>query len=195
MKKIAAGLICVMLAVMMILPAGAAAPDRPNGAEELGTAWEWYEKVPDYSGGFWIGEDGALTVGLVDEAGKAEVLSIVGDAPVQFVTQAYSYNELMAVQKELENYFDKDVGLVTVGVYVMENTVQASVDTANPNAAAFMEKMTVRFGDKVTFHGEDGLKVVVDTADGSVADGPILTGTTGESSEKENTYAIFVLQK
>ena len=142
MKKVSAAVLCLLLAVLVILPAGAAAPDQPAGADALGAAWEWYENVPDYSSGYWLGEDGVLTVGLVDESGKDGVLSIVGDAPVNFVMQKYSYNELMAVQKELESYFAKDVGLVTVGVDVMENRVHADVNTANSAAAPFMEKMT-----------------------------------------------------
>lgn len=177
MKKFAMILVCMMLAVVMLLPAGAAAPDQTSGADALGAAWQWYEQVPDYSSGYWLGEDGVLTVGLVDEAGKAEVLSIVGDAPVHFVMQRYSYNELMAVQKELENCFQKDVGLVTVGIYVMENVVKVGIDTANPNAAAFMEKMTSIYGDKVFFEGEDGLRVVVDVMDAPSAESPIITGT------------------
>lgn len=188
MKKFAMILVCMMLAVVMLLPAGAAAPDRPSGADALGAAWEWYEQVPDYSSGYWLGEDGVLTVGLVDESGKDEVLAIVGDTPVHFVMQRYSYNELMAVQKELENYFQKDVGLVTVGVDVMENRVHANVDTANANAASFMEKMSVIYGDKVYFEGEDGLRVVVDVMDAPSAESPIITGTIipteGEGEEK-----------
>lgn len=193
MKKFAMMLVCMMLAVVMLLPAGAAAPDQPSGADALGAAWQWYEQVPDYSSGYWLGEDGVLTVGLVDEAGKDEVLSIVGDAPVHFVMQRYSHNELMAVQKELENYFQKDVGLVTVGIYVMENVVKVGIDTANPNAAAFMEKMTAIYGDKVFFEGEDGLRVVVDVMDAPSAESPIITGTIvpteGEGEEKPGKTA------
>lgn len=193
MKRVSAAVLCLLLAVLMILPAGAAAPDQPAGADVLGAAWEWYENVPDYSSGYWLGEDGVLTVGLVDESGKDGVLAIVGDAPVNFVMQKYSYNELMAVQKELESYFAKDVGLVTVGVDVMENRVHANVNTASSAAAPFMEKMTAVYGDKIFFRGEDGLEVVLDSVGTAPQDGPIITGTvvpsTGAEEEKPGKAA------
>ena len=191
MKKIAVILTCLLLAVLTILPAGAADPDLPSGADALGAAWEWYGNVPDYSSGYWLGEDGVLTVGLVDESGRDEVLAIVGDAPVRFVTQTYSYNELMAVQKELEDYLRKDVGLVVVSVRVMENRVQADMDTSHPAADAFMEKMTAIYGDKLYFEGADGLQIVY-TVEDPIRD-PILTSTVvptdGAAGEKPGKAA------
>lgn len=214
MKKFTIMLTCLLLAVLTILPAGAAAPDQPFGADALGAAWEWYENVPDYSSGYWLGEDGVLTVGLVDQSGREAVLAIVGDAPVHFVTHAYSYNELKAIQKELESYLRKDVGLVAVGVYVMDNRVQAGMDTSHPAADAFIEKMTAIYGDRVYFEGADGLQIVytvedpirdpiltstVDTTGqttGVTADGASSAGTSGEASgegaeQKNNTPATI----
>ena len=185
MKRIATLLLCAVLAAALLLPAAAAAPDGVGGVQALDEAWQWYEAVPDYSSGYWLGEDGVLTVGLVDESGKDGVLAIVGDAPVNFVMQKYSYNELMAVQKELESYFAKDVGLVTMGVDVMENRVHADVNTANSAAAPFMEKMTAVYGDKIFFRGEDGLEVVLDSVGTAPQDGPILTGTVVPSTGAE----------
>lgn len=191
MKKFTVMLTCLLLAVLTILPAGAAAPDQPFGADALGAAWEWYKNVPDYSSGYWLGEDGVLTVGLVDESGRDEVLAIVGDAPVRFVTQTYSHNELMAVQKELEDYLRKDVGLVVVSVRVMENRVQADMDTSHPAADAFMEKMTAIYGDKLYFEGADGLQIVY-TVEDPIRD-PILTSTVvptdGADEEKPGKVA------
>lgn len=191
MKKFTVMLTCLLLAVLTILPAGAAAPDQPAGTDALGAAWEWYENVPDYSSGFWLGEDGVLTVGLVDESGRDEVLAIVGDAPVHFVTHAYSHNELKTVQKEMEDYLHKDVGLVAVGVRVMDNRVQADMDTSHPSADDFMEKMTAIYGDKVYFEGADGLQIVY-TAEDPIRD-PILTDTVvptvGADGEKPGKAA------
>ena len=191
-------LLCLLLTVLLAVPAAAAAPDQPDGAEVLGAAWEWYEKVPDYSSGYWLGEDGVLTVGLVDEAGKAEVLAIVGDAPVNFVTHAYSYNELMAVQRELEEYFAKDVGLVSVAVYVMDNRVEADLDVTHPAAALFAEKMVNKHGDRLVFREAEGPLLVLDAVTDPMTD-PILTGTVvptvgAEAEEKpaNNTPATAV---
>lgn len=170
MKKITAVLICILMIALLALPGMAAAPDQVDGVNALSLAWNGYDAIPDYSGGYWIGDDGVLTVGLVDEAGKAEVLAIVGDAPVNFVMQTYSYNELMAVQNELTEYFEADVGLKTLGVYVMTNTVEAGIDMDHPGAASFVEEMGTRYGNKLVFCDTDG----------------VVLETTGEAAPEED---------
>lgn len=192
MKKIATILICVLMIALLALPGMAAAPDQADGVDALSLAWNGYDAIPAYSGGYWIGDDGVLTVGLVDEAGKAEVLAIVGDAQVNFVMQTYSYNELMVVQNELTEYFEADVGLQTLGVYVMTNTVEAGIDMDHPGAASFVEEMGARYGNKLVFCDTDG--VVLETT-GEAApedDGRIESSFSPFIGMKKSTVIIIM---
>ena len=165
MKKVLAFLTAALMTAALTAPAMAA--DVPadgrgdySAAEALNIYWEYYENIPDYSSGFWLDEDGVLTVGLVDEAGRDEVLAIVGDAKVNFVRHTYSYNELMAIQEELTlALMELDLPIVTIGVNVMDNVTEVGLNTEDPGAAGFMAELTVRYGDRVAFRDMTGMVV------------------------------------
>lgn len=129
-----------------------------NGAAEaLNAEWQYYKAVPDYSSGYWLDEAGVLTVGLVDEAGREEVLAIVGNVPVNFEEHVYSYNELWNIQLAIEPFMNENVGIMTVGVNVRDNVTEVGIDMEVPGAEGFVEKMLARYGGRVAFKDKTGL--------------------------------------
>ena len=149
MKKITVVMLCFFLVAVIASPVTASASESLSGIKIVGEAWAWGEKVPDYVGGFWLNDDGILTVGLVENGRREEVLAMVGEVPVEFVDQTYAYNDLKHVMNELSGCFELDVGLMTVGVDMKRNAVEVGVDTTKEAAAAFVEVTAVLYGGKV----------------------------------------------
>ena len=166
MKKIYILMICVVLMFSVSVPVFAA--DEYANAGELYQAW--YGDLPDYITGVWS-TDGSyhhLTFGIRADADvkavKKEILSLVrDDKSVSFAVQKYSYNELKAINDELLAYFpspenDTDYGLVSMGVYEMENMVHIGILEArkdDPVTVAFIKEITEKYGDavRITYSG------------------------------------------
>lgn len=162
MKKFVTVLICLLTMAPPALPAMAADAPADGGegngaAEALNAEWQYYKAVPDYSSGYWLDEAGVLTVGLVDEAGREEVLAIVGNVPVNFEEHVYSYNELWNIQLAIEPFMNENVGIMTVGVNVRDNVTEVGIDMEVPGAEGFVEKMLARYGGRVAFKDKTGL--------------------------------------
>lgn len=160
MKKICELIICVILMCSVSVPVFAA--DEYANADELYQAW--YNDLPDYITGVWStdGSQYNLTFGIRADADvkavKKEILSLVkDDKSVSFAVQKYSYNELKVINDELLAYFpspenDVDYGLVSMGVYEMENMVQIEILEArkdDPVTVAFVKEITEKYGDAV----------------------------------------------
>lgn len=160
MKKICVILSVVLLMCSVSVPVFAA--DEYANADALYQAW--YGNLPDYITGVWStdGSQYNLTFGIRADADvkavKKEILSLVkDDKSVSFAVQKYSYNELKAINDELLAYFpspenDVDYGLVSMGVYEMENMVQIEILEArkdDPVTVAFVKKITEKYGDVV----------------------------------------------
>ena len=167
MKKICILMICVVLMFSVSVPVFAA--DEYANADELYQAW--YGNLPDYITGVWStdGSQYNLTFGIRADADvkavKKEILALVkDDKSVSFAVQKYSYNELKAINDELLAYFlspenDADYGLVSMGVYEMENMVQIEILEArkdDPVTVAFVKEITEKYGDAVRIaYGEN----------------------------------------
>ena len=166
MKKICILMMCMILMCSVSAPVFAA--DAYANAGELYHAW--YGNLPDYITGVWStdGSQYNLTFGIRADADvkavKKEILSLVkDDKSVSFSVQKYSYNELKAINDELLAYFpspenDADYGLVSMGVYEMENMVQIGILEARKNdpvTVAFIEEITEKYGDavRITYSG------------------------------------------
>ena len=160
MKKICVILSVVLLMCSVSVPVFAA--DEYANADALYQAW--YGNLPDYITGVWStdGSQYNLTFGIRADADvkavKKEILALVkDDKSVSFAVQKYSYNELKAINDELLAYFpspenDVDYGLVSMGVYEMENMVQIEILEArkdDPVTVAFVKEITEKYGDAV----------------------------------------------
>ena len=160
MKKICVILSVVLLMCSVSVPVFAA--DEYANADALYQAW--YGNLPDYITGVWStdGSQYNLTFGIRADtdvkAVKKEILSLVkDDKSVSFAVQKYSYNELKAINDELLAYFpspenDVDYGLVSMGVYEMENMVQIEILEArkdDPVTVAFVKEIKEKYGDAV----------------------------------------------
>ena len=160
MKKICVILSVVLLMCSVSVPVFAA--DEYANADALYQAW--YGNLPDYITGVWStdGSQYNLTFGIRADADvkavKKEILALVkDDKSVSFAVQKYSYNELKAINDELLAYFpspenDADYGLVSMGVYEMENMVQIEILEArkdDPVTVAFVKEIKEKYGDAV----------------------------------------------
>jgi len=160
MKKMGVILAVVLLLCSVSVPVFAA--EEYANADALYQAW--YGNLPDYITGVWStdGSQDNLTFGIRADADvkavQKEILSLVrDDKSVSFAVQKYSYNELKAINDELLAYFpgpenDVDYGLVSMGVYQMENMVQIGILEArkdDPLTAAFVKEITEKYGDAV----------------------------------------------
>ena len=160
MKKICVILSVVLLMCSVSVPVFAA--DEYANADALYQAW--YGNLPDYITGVWStdGSQYNLTFGIRADADvkavKKEILALVkDDKSVSFAVQKYSYNELKAINDELLAYFpspenDADYGLVSMGVYEMENMVQIGILEARKNdpvTVAFVKEIKEKYGDAV----------------------------------------------
>lgn len=167
MKKICVILSVVLLMCSVSVPVFAA--DEYANADALYQAW--YGNLPDYITGVWStdGSQYNLTFGIRADADvkavKKKILSLVkDDKSVSFAVQKYSYNELKAINDELLAYFpspenDADYGLVSMGVYEMENMVQIEILEArkdDPVTVAFIKEIMEKYGDAVRItYGEN----------------------------------------
>ncbi len=166
-KKFCFLIICVILMCIISVPVFAA--DEYANADELYQSWG--DIRPDYITGVWSTDGGLynLTFGICADADvnavKEEILSLVkDDKSVSFAVQKYSYNELNAINDELLAYFpspenDVDYGLISLGVYEMENMVQIGILEArkdDPVTASFVKEITEKYGDAVRItYGEN----------------------------------------
>ena len=117
----------------------------------------WAEHgYPDYVGGIWS-TDGSIqniTVSLTDSSAQSKILDLIeNDGTVKFEAAAYSRNELMALQRELDKYFDKGVGLFYTSVDDIGNTVVLGMDLDNETDAMreFMDMCAEQYGGMVKF--------------------------------------------
>ena len=127
MKKVIA-LLLVLLSVYSGAVAVCGTDTTYRHAGELYQSWK--NVYPDYICGVWSTDGGSsnLTFGIrnneAGEAGKQEILALVeDDSSVSFVYQEFTRNELYQIFQELHIYFEKDIGLVTLGLSDMDNRV------------------------------------------------------------------------
>ena len=172
----------VLFCGMLVLSASAAGTaDLPDGhfatSEEMFQYWNstYPPQYPDYVGGVWTdnGTSYPLTIALTDDAagrtGKKELLRLIADdGSVKFTTVKYSYNRLWQIREEIMPYFEKDIGLVSLGVYDMENCVGIEMHQDEKNASAtreFVRDLKQRYGDAVRITYTDSYVFMTDDID------------------------------
>ncbi len=181
MKKITA--ILLSLLIMLAFPCGilaSVAPDSTTTATifaetdaespldqavyanqawvKLYNTWECkygYSKCPDYIGGWWTDAEGYLHIALADEAGRAEILEILGEDEVLLIFESvkYSLNELLAIAEEVKVMGGKNENYSGIFVFNYENAVHVyfSCDEGDSSVQNFVNECTEKYGDAVKF--------------------------------------------
>lgn len=166
MKRILLLAMCCLMICTFSLTVSADDGGIYENAGELYEAWVSGDCVPDYITAV-ISTDGGndnLTFGLVEgeagEKGRDEIMSLVrDDSTVTIMYQTYSRNELYRIQDEIvDEYFGKDLGLVTAGVSESANKLILEVKTDyedNADTLEMIRKVTEQYGDAVSFRYTD----------------------------------------
>jgi len=98
----------------------------------------------------------------------------------------------MAVQNELAEYFEADVGMKTLGVHVMTNTVDVGIDMDHPGAGAFVQEMGERYGNKLVFCDTDGVELETTGEAAPEEDGRIESTLSPFLGMKKSTVIIVM---
>ena len=183
MKRFLLIAMCFLLPYSFPVTAAAEETGIYENAGKLYEAWVSGDCVPDYITAV-ISPDGGtdnLTFGLVagkaGEAGRQEIFDLVrDDATVKILYQTYSRNELYRIQDTIvDEYFGKDLGLVTAGVSEGANKLILEVRTdyaENADTLAMIQEVTERYGDKVSFRFTDS-QILLTTDTQTVVTNPI----------------------
>lgn len=191
MKRILLLAMCCLMICTFSLTVSADDGGIYENAGELYEAWVSGDCVPDYITAV-ISTDGGtdnLTFGLVEgeagEKGRDEIIALVrDDSTVTIIYQIYSRNELYRIQDEIVNeYFGKDLGLVTAGVSEGANKLILEVKTdyeENADTLEMIRKITEQYGDAVSFRYTDSeIQFVTQTQPEVV--GPVLVMTNPQN--------------
>lgn len=166
MKRFLMLAMCLILLCSFLGRAAAVETALYENAGELYEAWVSGNCLPDYITAV-ISTDGGtdnLTFGLVEgeagEQGRQEILDLVrDDSSVTIMYQTYSRNELDRIQDAIvDEYFGKDLGLVTAGVSEGANKLILEVKTdyaENADTLQMIQEVTEQYGDKVSFRFTD----------------------------------------
>ena len=166
MKRILLLAMCFILLCSFPVTAAAEESGIYENAGQLYEAWVSGDCVPDYITAVLSTDGGTdnLTFGLVEgeagEKGRQEILALIrDDSTVTIMYQTYSRNELYRIQDEIvDEYFGKDLGLVTAGVSEGTNKLLLEVKTdyaENADTLEMIQKVTEQYGDAVTFRFTD----------------------------------------
>lgn len=173
MKKLFT-LILTMVLICSCSIIASAAEAKYNTAGELYEAW--CENLPDYICGVWSTDGGTnnLTFGIQNNAagnaGKQEMLDLVkNDSTLTFVYQEYSRNYLLQIQREIDKYMPKDLGLVSTALYDENNCIELGIlkerqddaDTQN-----MIREITDRYGNAVTVEYTDAIYALTTDVNG-----------------------------
>lgn len=171
--------ICIFLIIFMLFLSmtNVFAADTFATSVDLWTKWQNDrqmdyddpEPYPEYITGVWTDDNMAtLTFGVTKdergEAGKEEILAMVeDDSTVKFTYQSYPYNELWAIQLELQERMGEATGAYAMGIHEMENKLRIDIDKNNENADAFIDECFAKYGDRVIFEQSDGITIVAES--------------------------------
>ena len=160
MKRIVAGLLCVLM--LFLIPLNANAEEAGN-FENAGALYEYWSKngMPNYITGVWSSDGGYtnLTFGVTnDEAGRdgaKQILALVtDDSTVAIAYQTYPLHYLYDIQAEIEKYMEDDIGFKSVGAYFSTNRIEVDVDQEqidNPETNSIISALTEKYGNAVFF--------------------------------------------
>lgn len=164
MKK----LFALILAVVLICSCSiivSAEEAKYNTAGELYEAW--YENLPDYICGVWSTDGGTnnLTFGIQNNAagnaGKQEMLDLVkNNSTLTFVYQEYSRNYLLQIQREIDEYMKKELGLISTALNEQNNCIELGILKERKDDVAtqdMIKEITDRYGNAVTVEHTDAI--------------------------------------
>ena len=164
MKK----LFALILAVVLICSCSiivSAEEAKYNTAGELYEAW--YENLPDYICGVWSTDGGPnnLTFGIQNNAagnaGKQEMLDLVkNNSTLTFVYQEYSRNYLLQIQREIDEYMKKELGLISTALNEQNNCIELGILKERKDDVAtqdMIKEITDRYGNAVTVEYTDAI--------------------------------------
>ena len=132
----------------------------------------WHNNLPDYICGVWSTDGGTtnLTFGIQNNeagnAGKQKILELIeNDLSVTFVYQQFSRNYLLKIQKEIDGYFEKDLGLISTGLDDINNCIVLGVFNErkdNADTQNMINEITGKYGEAVSVEYTD--KLILTTA-------------------------------
>ena len=160
-----------LFAILLICSCSVLASAEEVKYDTAGDLYEaWYENLPDYICGVWSTDGGTsnLTFGIqnteLGNAGKTEMLELVkNDSSITFVYQEYSRNYLLQIQKELDGYFEKDLGLISTGLNEKNNCIVLGIFEERKDDAGtqnMIEEITQKYGNAVSIEYTDELSVL-----------------------------------
>lgn len=127
----------------------------------------WHNNLPDYICGVWSTDGGTtnLTFGIQNNAsgnaGKQQILELIeNDSSVTFVYQAFSRNDLLQMQKEIDGYFEKDLGLISTGLDDINNCIVLGIYIErkdNADTQNMIDEITAKYGKAVSVEYTDQL--------------------------------------
>jgi len=164
MKKLFALILAVVLICSCSIIASAEEA-KYNTAGELYEAW--YENLPDYICGVWSTDGGTnnLTFGIQNNAagnaGKQEMLDLVkNNSTLTFVYQEYSRNYLLQIQREIDEYMKKELGLISTALNEQNNCIELGILKERKDDVAtqdMIKEITDRYGNAVTVEYTDAI--------------------------------------
>lgn len=164
MKKLFA-LILTLVLICSCAIIASAEEAKYNTAGELYEAW--CENLPDYICGVWSTDGGTnnLTFGIQNNAsgnaGKQEMLDFVeNDSTLTFVYQEYSRNYLLQVQREIDEYMKKELGLISTALNEQNNCIELGILKERKDDVAtqdMIKEITDRYGNAVTVEYTDAI--------------------------------------
>ena len=126
---------------------------------------DWHNNLPDYICGVWSTDGGTtnLTFGIQNNAagnaGKQEILELIAnDSSVTFVYQEFSRNYLLQMQKEIDGYFEKDLGLISTGLDDINNCIVLGIYTErkdNADTQNMISEIIEKYGNAVSVEYTD----------------------------------------
>ena len=127
----------------------------------------WHNNLPDYICGVWSTDGGTtnLTFGIQNNeagnAGKQKILELIeNDSSVTFVYQEFSRNYLLKIQKEIDGYFAKDLGLISTGLDDINNCIVLGIYIErkdNADTQNMIDEITAKYGKAVSVEYTDQL--------------------------------------
>ena len=127
----------------------------------------WHNNLPDYICGVWSTDGGTtnLTFGIQNNeagnAGKQKILELIeNDSSVTFVYQGFSRNYLLKIQKEIDGYFAKDLGLISTGLDDINNCIVLGIYIErkdNADTQNMIDEITAKYGKAVSVEYTDQL--------------------------------------
>jgi len=196
MKK--ALIYAVVFVVLSCFGGFACADDEFATFDALYGSWHEKEQVghevtvgkcvyPEGVSGVWSTDGGTenFTVGITADArgekAKADILAAVRDeASISFVTQKYSYSELLEVKEKVSEFVNAyegpELGAAGWGIYQIDNKVHVEIIESKPGARDFIDWGYENFGDMIVFNGTQGYDIPASASISVDTDGAIHGG-------------------